>query len=134
MSMRLDEHIDARLKSCEGIVKKVKDRIYPSDIVMGTEKYPYISYVTRCSNVEYDKDGVVGETCSVELNVVAKDREESTSLAELVRNAIELYRAKYDTFRVMGCEVDSYEHKYIFQLDAYVYTINFEIETEPIKK
>lgn len=132
MSIFLSRHIEERLLQSEPITKAVADRIYPTDVVEGVTKYPYIAFMCSVDGVEYTKDGPLADTCTATVNVVSKSFENSMEVADEVRKALEGVRARYDNFAVREARLSSGKPDYISAIDAYVFTLNFAMTT--IKK
>lgn len=121
-------HIEERLRASEALQSKIAGRVFPIAAVSGTQK-PYICYTRTGITPDYTKDGWVGDTVNVAIEIVADGYKSAVELAELVREQLEDSTAGYGEWEVRDCELMRAVDGYALELDAYLISLEFSFET-----
>lgn len=117
MRRSVSEHIYAALTSSDEIVKIVGDKIFP--IASKTEvEFPFIVYERENVTTLYDKQDPASANIDESIYILSLSYSESEKLAQLVIDALERRKAKYDSFEVMGATVSDVPESFIN--DTYV--------------
>lgn len=138
MSIKIGKHIKQALTECTELNAKVKGRIYPCVFVgePTASNMPFIRYDASVTDVEYVKgeNGAVPakDTCTVNIDVCAKDYEQAITLADLARKALEGKCVAYADFAVTDAVVNGMNTEFEPDLVAYVCGVDMTITTEPV--
>ena len=116
------KEINKILSSDEQLKNIVADRIYP---IVGKNdvKYPYVVFGKSSLEVSYNKDGKVYDSIVVDVLCVGKKYAECITIAERVRELIELKRSNYFLRIILENCQDTYD----FDNDAYMESLTFRI-------
>ena len=123
-SILITKYIIDLLEANTGLTTLVGTNIYPIDAKQGTT-FPFIVVKRTNIDTQYSKDGRVSDTVGFSVIVVAESYIDSVTIAQLVRQTLELYRGvvdatndvsiKYITFT--GINEDLYNNAFIQQLN-----------------
>ena len=139
MSVMLGFAVRQMLLDSVGVADIVGDKIYPDVVTQGVPSYPYISYNTQITGVQYAKgpEGIqpTVDSCQVEVSGVTKSWDTGVRLLAAIRKAVEAkcvgYEDGYD-FEADPMEVVSAVCAYNEDLDAYVATMVLETTTQEV--
>lgn len=128
MSILIGLHIKRTLEKDPDVAGFVGDRIFPIVMPQGVSTFPYICYDTNGQSGQRTKDGLVNDSASVSMGVIAKTYEDALVIANSVRKAFDGKRTKYNEFSVK-CKGVSYNDEYLSDFDAFAVNLNFDFET-----
>lgn len=101
------------------------DKIYPLFAPDETLN-PFIVYSYKTNDVQYTKDGLSFDICSLIVNVVADNYSDSIEIAQLVRNKLERIRGTYSGIDIYECLVSSTNIE--FGIDGFITSIEFQVK------
>lgn len=90
-SILISKYIIALLKTNTNLSTLVGDKIYPIDAKQGTT-FPFIVVKRQNITTNYNKDGISYDNVNFSVIVVSTNYADSVSIAQEVRNTLELYR------------------------------------------
>lgn len=139
MSVMLGFAVRQMLLDSVGVTDIVGDKIYPAVATQGVPSYPYVSYNTQITGVQYAKgpEGIqpTVDSCQVEVSGVAKSWDTGVRLLAAIRKVVEAksvgYEDGYD-FEADPMEVVSAVCVYNEELDAYEATMILETTTQEV--
>lgn len=129
MSVLIGLHIKRALGENPDVVRLVSNRIYPLVVPQGVETYPFICYDMTGGSGNSTKDGLVDDTATVNISVLAKKYEDAILIGNAVRYALDGYCPKYDEFRIVKTGNIVYNDEYVEAIDAYSLNISIDFRT-----
>ena len=126
MSLKISNAIYYILSHDEDIVGVVGTKLFP---IAADEdvKNPFIVYQRGKISPTYSKDGLAYDQCEVHIACVSDDYDQSVTIADYVRTALEMKVGTFSSVNILSCHLDSVSENW--GVDNYIQVLVFRIIT-----
>lgn len=129
MSLQINKAIFNILSSDEKVVALVGDKMFPV-AADDDAKSPFIVYTRKSVLPCYSKDGLEYDECIVEVACASDDYEESITIAQSVRKAMELKVGVFEGVAILQSRFLNCTEGW--GVDNNIQTVNFQMMTQDI--